>query len=859
MNIFNAVWKIIILIYLCAFFSEGFAQNNNQDSTKAVDSLLTAFPDSLVTKDTTAAHETYDVDTVIYASATDSLFFFINQKKMDLYGKGNLRYKGTDLKSADISVNFANSNVHAEGVPSDTLPGKYDDTPVLTEDGEVYDGFKMTYNFKTSRGLISSAGTKMEGAYYNGEKVKKVDKNTYFIKDGTYTTCNAKPPHYYFYANEMKVIQKKELVAKWIWLYFGGVPFPVPLPFAVFPIQSGRRSGILVPSFGNDPKYGYYFSRFGYFWAINDYMDINLTADYYTRGSYSIKSRFRYAKRYDYSGSLSGGYSYFQTGEKTDPNRSERIDWNINWNHHQSFTPTLRLDANLEFMSGNYLTRNVQDLNLLLRKDIVSNATLFKSWDESGNSLSLSYSRRQTLQSGDISEVLPNLNFSMSQKYPFRSKNHVGEMKWYDLVGYSYNGQFENQRNKSGGHLSIRGGIQHVLRINASPKVGHFNISPAINYNEKWYNKRIVENYAGKTVAGQDSIVTNDIHQINMVRTFDFSLSSSTRFYGMFQPEALGIAAIRHTVMPSISYNYRPDFSKPLWGYYGSYTDGNGKVIKYDKFQREVYGGVSSGEQQSLAFNLGNKFEMKTMVDPTDTTSKAKKIELLNLNASMSYNFAADSLKFSNLNLNYRTQIGQWLSFSGASSFTPYDYSFNKEKINKFLISEGKGLLRLQNFNVTLSTSLSGEKLKSSQKDTSKTAEQETQYDFEQNQNNVYQGIYNNKQADFSIPWNISLNYNYNLNKPTPALTDITSNISGSLDFNLTPKWKISFTGSYDLRAKQFAAPEIRISRDLHAWILNFRWNPIGLYRGYFLEIRVKAPQLQDLKITKRDQFYEGK
>jgi hypothetical protein len=33
---------------------------------------------------------------------------------------------------------------------------------------------------------------------------------------------------------------------------------------------------------------------------------------------------------------------------------------------------------------------------------------------------------------------------------------------------------------------------------------------------------------------------------------------------------------------------------------------------------------------------------------------------------------------------------------------------------------------------------------------------------------------------------------------------------------------------------------------------MNFNWIPKGGYRGFRLEIRVKAPQLQDLKITKQ-------
>jgi len=850
-----------LIISLLIFFNLTEAQIADSSINKA-DSLKFAKTDSLAS-DTTAKKKSYDIDTVIYASSKDSLFFYVNQKKMDLYGSSNLKYKDTDLRSADIFVDFPTHLVDAKGVPNDSLPGKFKDTPVLTQGGESYDGESMLYNFKTSQGYITAASTNSEGSKYSGEKIKKVDKDTYFIKDGMFTTCTVTPPHYYFYSPEMKVIQKKEIIAEWIWLYFGGVPFPIPLPFGVFPLQSGRRSGIITPAFGQDGTYGYYFSHFGYFWAINDYVDWNFTGDYYTRGSYGFYSRFRYNKRYDFSGSIDAGYKILKSDDPIN-GYSVSKNWSLSINHHEDFTPTLRMDANLRFVSGkNYIQSTSTNLNEQLQNDIISNATISKTWDESGNSLTLGYSRTQDLETGNITEDLPNLSFNIPEKYPFRREGNFTDQKWYELIGINYNGQFLNHRIKSGGQLDINGGIQHNIGVSASPKIGYFNISPNLSYTEDWYNKQNKMYSAGINAdSSGDSVVTNTIHKLSAVRTFHVGVSASTKFFGMFQPNMLGVSAIRQIVTPSISYTYTPDFSTPYWGYYSSYTDYLGNKIKYDKFSSNIFGGASEGESQSLSFNVGNVFEMKTMVDPTDTTSKENKIQLLNLGAGISYNFAADSLRFSDINLNYRTQVGDWLNFSGSSGFTLYDYnkdaksSYRGQNINKFLLDEGKGILRLRNFNFSISTSLSGEKLKSaeSKQDTSKVRSEA----FMPNQSS-YQGIYNNKEADFTIPWSLSLSYNYSFSQNDPYNIFKSSNVSASLDFNLTPQWKISVAGSYDFIEKQFAAPQIKISRDLECWLMDFTWNPIGLYSGYYFEIRVKAPQLQDLKVEKRGDFYNGK
>lgn len=847
-----------IALVLTIFSGLLFAQESLSTDLPSLDSLLYTESDTSTTL-AGVNKKSYDVDTVIYAKASDSLIFFVKEKMMKIYGEGTLNYKETDLKSANIFVDFKTSNIEASGVPSDTAKGSFIGTPILKDKGEVYEGLRMKYSFRTKKGIISSAQSESEGTYYTGSKIKKVDDRTFFVEDGIYTTCQETDPHYCFYSHEMKLINKEQITARWIWLLFGGVPFPVPLPFAVLPVESGRRSGIIAPAFGDDGTYGRYFSRFGYFWAISDYMDLALQGDYYTRGSYRFDSRFRYAKRYDFTGSVEGQYEFLRTNDESDSDYSEQTNWRLIWNHNQNFDPTLRFDARLEFLSGNILQRNLVNLNDVLRNEVRSSATLFKNWDESGNSMSLSYSRRQVLESGEINEVLPNLSFTMPQKYPFKRKFSSGEQKWFELIGYNYSGQFQNNRNKIDGQLNIRGGIQHNVNVSASPKIGYISVTPNFRYQEKWYNKRIEQSLIKSEFSGQDSLVVSDAKEINFVRTFSTGIGASTRFYGIFQPNTLGINSIRHTVNPSISYNYQPDFSKPHWGYYGSYKDSTHKEIFYNKFQNEIFGGASQGEQQNLTFSVSNIFEMKTMVDPTDTTSKEKKIQLLNLDAGISYNFAADSINFSRLNIGYRTQIGDWLNFSGSSIYTLYETDENGRELNQFLINNNNGLLRLTNFQFSISTTLSGERFKSLDDNESEAPLPEGQFELGRADRSIYQGLYDDRDPDFTIPWDLSLSYNYNLDKSIPSNTRSVSNMNGSLNFNLTPNWKFSLTGSYDFDRKEFSAPQVRISRDLHCWLMNFTWNPIGTFRGYRLEIRVKAPQLQDLKVTKQDQFYDGR
>ena len=804
------------------------------------------------------------VDTVVVYSASDSITYSLSNRVMNLYGKGDLKYRTIELKSERIDLNWNTSILNARGIAdsADTTGKKYRGSPVLIDGGEQYNGSTISYNFKNQKGKITLAQTEIEKGYYRGEDIKKVEKDVLFVENGRYTTCDRDDPHYHFFSPRMKVIVNDKVIAAPIYLYIGGVPV-FALPFGVFPNHSGRRSGIIAPAYGDDFRRGRYLTHLGYYWAMSDYTDLSTTADLYAKGGWVAHSMFRYALRYEFSGSVSASFTNTHFGEKLDPDRTEQREYNVHISHNQQFNPTTRADVDFTFTSGNYYQNTSTNLGDLLRQNVVSNATLYKTWEGTNNSFSLNIYRDQNLQTGELSERLPSINFTRNQSFPFRRKQRgdglsgsIEEFQWYELIGYSYSGQALNvisRRNVFSNdplrtktvQRDDRQGVSHNVSINASPKLGELSVTPFINYSERWYSKSIRKtNFITST--GGDSLVTEDVKGFNAVRFFSLGLSANTRFYGIFPINALGMGSFRHTVTPSISYNFQPDFSKSKFGYWGTYRTSSGQVIPYSFYEREVFGGAPIGEFQSISLSVGHLFEMKTIV--RDTSDKEKKFQLLNLGTSISYNFAADSLRLSELGLSYRTNVGDILSISGGSSFNFYKFDpIAHTRVNKFLISEGGGIVQLTNLSINLSTSLRGER-----KASTKGAVESLGGASSPSERREYPGPYDYGQPDFSIPWNLSLAFDYFINRSDPTTTFRSSNIRGSLSFDLTENWKISANANYDLINKQIAAPVINIYRDLHCWEMNFNWIPTGGYRGFRLEIRVKAPQLQDLKITKQ-------
>ncbi len=806
-----------------------------------------------------AAGSSSGIDSVVTYLANDSVRYDLKSRTMFMYGKSNITYRDLAMKAENIDINWTTSLLNAQGVvdTSDTTGKKMRGLPELVDGSEVYHGTTIVYDFRTKKGKIDLGKTEMDRSYYYGDEIKKVANDVLFVEDGKFTSCDLEHPHYYFGSPEMKVMVKDKIVARPVFLYIADVPV-FALPFGIFPSERGRRSGIIGPAFGESTR-GRYLTHLGYYWAMSDYTDVAFKADGYSKGSYTLYGDFNYGLRYYFSGALDASFGKVISGERTDPAYSQTQEFNLHWRHAEDFDPTSHLQVDFTFTSGSYYQNTSFNLAQLLLQNVVSNATYTKSWDDARNSMTVNISRDQNLTTGQTSTVLPDVIFNRAQTFPFRSSESTAgssALKWYELISFTYGGEFKDVQSKtintvqpdSGGFLfDERRGVQHSFVLNMSPKVGYVTLTPFFNYTEKWYDEQ-----TDITVDPLTNVVEDhNVHSVKAVRTYNLGLSAGTKFYGLFQPNILGIKGIRQQVTPSLSYTYAPDFSADKYGYYGTYTDTSRIVHRYGLFDREVFGGAPAGTQQSLSFSVGNVFEMKTV--STDTSGQDNKFQLLNLNAGISYNFAADSLRFSELALDYRTAIGQYLSIGGSATYNLYKFVADTgsvptgNRINKFLLNTDHRLGDLTGFTLSIGTRFSGEKKKTTAGPILSPGDSLARI-----QRKGYVGLYDQEAPDFSIPWNLDLNWNYNMQRENPLYPTKNSGISASLGFNLTEFWKITATTSYDLINRVFTAPQITVYRDLHCWELNFNWVPTGPYRNFHVEIRLKAPQLQDVKITKQ-------
>lgn len=913
---FNKSERIIFLISWLALSISGFTQdkltfNNNKETiatdsiTKtATDTLKSTIPDSLnlVKKKEQKSNQ---IDAEISYSAQDSIVFWGNGTGF-LHGTGDVKYRKINLKADYIRVKMDSSLVYAKGTIDST--GTKVGEPVFSEGESEYTSKELNYNLKTKKGFIRQAVTQQGEGYIISDRTKKTEDDVLCIAGGKYTTCdNHDHPDFYLSLTKGKVKPGSYVVSGPAYLVVEDIPLPIAVPFGFFPFTDKYSSGIVMPTFEDELTRGFGLRNGGYYFAINDYADLELNGEIYTNGTWGLTANSNYIKKYKFRGSLSVSYREDVTGEKDLPDYSKANNLSIRWSHSQDTkaNPNFTFSSSVNFSTSGY---NRSNINSYYRPELNSENTKGSSvsfsqrFPESPFNISGSMLINQRTKDSTINLTLPNISISMSRIYPFKRKNPIGNERWYEKISMSYSGTLansidtkENMLFKSSLSRDWKNGMKHSIPISATFNLlKYISISPSINYNERWYLKSIDRTWDTPT----QKVITDTINGFNRVFDFNMGVSASTKLYGMYMPirAIFGdkIDRIRHVLTPSIGFNYTPDFGDPMWGYYDSYIksvlDKNNpgvyhdETVTYSHYEGSLYSTPGTGKSGSLNFSLGNNLEMKVRNDNDTTgTEKYKKISLIdNFSVNGGYNLAADSMQWSTFNANLRIKIGKSYNLSLSGVFDPYMYGLNSSgnpvRINKLRWENG-GFPRFLGTSTSYSYTLSNEtfnkllKKKDTKKDTKVTGENAPESGEEMNPENGMNNQPSHAETEkkeisadgyekFSIPWRISINYSIRYGNTSEFdktrmeyKMDFTHNLNFSGGIDLTKNWKITATTSYDFTAKEFTYTNVNVTRSLHCWNMSASIVPFGVYKSYNFHIGVNSSMLSDLKYDKQSNY----
>ena len=821
-------------------------------------------------------------------SARDSLVIVFGKRDDEqgdlgaLYGEAKVNYGDTKLDAHTVEILFDIDELRAYGVESDSgFVGR----PQISLQDENFAGDRMAFNMRTERGRVTQAETAYDDGFIQGEVVKRTEDSTLYIRNGLYTTCECKDdPSYSLRANKMKLINQETIVTGPIQLYLFNIPTILWLPFGLLPNQNTRRSGFLAPTYGED-EFGFYLQDMGWYFALNDYTDLQLRGGIWTSGTWRGATTFRYNRRYRFNGSLGFDFARQRSGERRDPDLRTSNRSSFRWSHNQNLDPSTTFTSSVNLSSSGYLRSVSDNYSDRVRQTIESSIRYSKRWKNAGRSLNLQLSQNQQLSTGTVRLTLPNLTFTQSSRKPFeRELRAPGEdEKWFEKITYSYNFTTRNRfdftplsdeellaagdtsaldinwvdalfdadqyRRATGEEVPFDFRSTHRIPISAtfSARKANLNITPNISYTEDWF----IQTTRQRLVAITDStqrLQSFDEPGFFALRQFTSSVSANTTFYGIFPWKVGAIDGFRHTVRPRLSFSYRPDFSSDFWGYSRTVTDQNGEERDYT-----IVTGVPSGLQQSVSFALANVFEAKRVEVDSTGQENSEVLKLFNLDANSSYNFAADSLKLGRISVTARSSLfDNKVNINLRSTFSAYRLNAegNKE-IDKFLFTGlGSSLARLTRMSISANTSFRSQNNNrggGSRPFESTRAALGNPNDPLTQANLIGDSMRNTSSGavDFNIPWSLSLDFTYSLSKPFQTTTR-TMTANARFDFSLTPNLKVQGRTGYDFERKEAVTTNISLFKDLECWQMSLNWVPFGRYQSFGFTLQVKSGHLSE-------------
>ena len=880
---------------------------NDIETTTKVDSL-SSNPDSLsVMPSDTIPKKKETLKSTVFYTAQDSIVFTKDNKGF-LYGDADVKYEDIAIKGELITMDMDSSLIGATfGLDS---VGKEFGFPTFDDKGTQYEMKGVKYNFKTERAFIANVVTEQGEGYIVANQAKKNDDNSFYMINAKYTTCDLHDhPHFYLNLSKAKVRPGQDVVTGPAWLVVADVPlFPIVLPFAFFPFNETYSSGIIMPSYGDEMERGFYLHNGGYYFAISDYVDLALTGEIYTKGSWGLGLKSNYRKRYKYSGNVNASYLKTILGDKGLPDYSTSTDFRLSWTHSQDPKANMyrTLSASVNYSTSSYNQRNMTSRYSREATNNTKSSTvnLTQRFPNSPFNISASASVNQVSRDSTISATLPNLSINMSRIYPFKRKDAIGEERWYEKITMSYSGEFRNSiHTKENEFMNANiikdweNGMRHSIPISATFTVlDYINISPSFNYNERWYTSKEMKEWNPDTKRHD---ITDTIYGFNRVYDYSTSVSVNTKLYGMYKPlEMFGdkVQAIRHVFTPSISLSYRPDFGASRYNYYETYSYKNeyGEDIDYtySPYGSMMFGAPSQGEQGNIGFDFKNNLEMKIRSE-SDTTGY-KKVSLIDdLGINFSYNMMADSMKWSMINSNMRLKLSKSYTLSLNATWDPYMYEVNENgrpvHVDKLRILNGKGFGKLYStgtsFNYSINQDTFSKLFGKDDKDADDAPSGDdnniddgslgTDPEYENPRNepprsNFAQGESGTDEFDEygymkpGVTWNLSFNYSLRYSygdfdfdkleykgKLTHSL-----GISGALQ--PTKNWNFTFNTDYNFDLNKLTYVNCTLTRDLHCWSMSASFIPIGPYKSYNFMIRAKSSLLQDLKYEQRSSQYEN-
>ena len=764
--------------------------------------------------------------------------------------------KDLQLNADIIEIDWTDKTLTAFGVKQNN--GEIKGKPQITQGDRKFGADTLKYNYETKQGWIFKGNTTESDGFLHGEKIKMITDSSYFLGQASFTSCNHEHPHFAIVANKARLDVGKQIVTGPAFLQILDIPTPLFLPFAFFPIMEKRASGYIIPKFSDRREWGLGLLGGGYYWALNDHIDLRVTGDIYSRGSWGVNASSGYKYRYRYSGNLGFQYNRTTFGDPRNQNSNQFMDardFRISWSHSQDpkAHPTQQFNARVELATGTFFRNTTTNPSDFQKNDMSSSVSYSKRWKGSPFNLTAAARHRQNNQNGTITLSLPEVNIGMSRIQPFARKNPVGAARWYEKIGMTYS---MSAKNETQGLLSeiqtpsvffnsdrLRAGVNHKANLGTNLKLLRFiTLNPNANYQERWYPYALNRNY--DTL--DNSLVTDTLNGFYAARDFALSAGASTTIYGIFSFKKGPLKAIRHVMYPSLSWRFAPDFTNPIWNSFQTVqVDSIGTFQTFSKYQGFIYGAPGVGNQGGVNLRLRNTFDGKWL-GFSDSNSVKKFNILEDFTLQSNYNPTLDSNPLSPVSVRASTSfLKSKFRISYQGSFDWYSLDSLGLRTQNFAWKEGQGPLRPTLHQFSMNLRLRGGSA------SGRPVIPLNEFGLEKD---LFPNYYDPMAyMDWAAPWTFNVGYSLRRSNK-PGSLDMTTIQSLRFDGSWEPtsNWRLAITSGYDIQENAFTYTTLDVLRQLHCWEMRIRWVPFGYARSYNIGIGVKAPLMNSLKLDRR-------
>ncbi len=866
-------YKLLTFFFIATCFSESYSQNNSKKDSVKVNAKEILKQNNSSKTDTLKKKNKSAIDAIVNRKAKKYEKLDQKSKKLTLYDEAELKYKEFELKSGIIVLDYEKNEVFAGRIKDST--GKLTQRPYFKQGENVVEPDSIRYNIKSGKTVVWNSYTEQGEIKLLAEKSKRENDSMVFSTGARFTTSlNRDDPEYYFYSRKVKLVPGKKLVTGLTNMYIADIPTPIGIPFAFFPMTTKSQSGVIIPTPGQANERGYFLQNGGYYFAINDHLDLAILGDYYTNGSYAVRFENNYNWRYKYSGNLSFRYENNVNGERGFPNYGVGKNYLFQWSHSQDpkSSPKGRLSASVNFGSTQYYRNSINLANIGATVNNNMASSINYSTNFSGfvpSNLAVTISSNLNTNTKTVSLVLPSLNYSMDRIFPFGNKDG-GNKGIFQNINLQYSARASNDITTTEDKLftnqifeDSKTGVIHQIPLSTNFKIfKYFSVNTNISFTENWVFHTTRKDYW--EFGARD--VVERVNGFDSFRTYNGGASLGTTVYGTYTfKEGSKLKALRHTLTPSIGYGFSPSFEQ----YYDTYINKDGKAIQYSRFENTFASPPGLNKSSALNFALANAFEAK-VTDEENKKEGFKKVKILNqLNFASSYNFEATEFKLGNITMNTGASlIKNRVNLNLNANFDPYAVSNEGIRINEFSIANGGSLIRLTNATINLdfdlnSKDFSDEKADEIKKKKNEKGEQNggrsddlfgKPNEINDNRESLYEEGNQNSQTElykFIIPWDFKVNYSMTLsnNRGVSEITNQSLQFSANVD--LAVRWKVGVSSGYDFAQKGITFTNLRFERDLESWRMSFNWSPIGIYSSWSFFIGIKSSMLSDIKWEK--------